>query len=113
MTGDLARALLADLDPLLDVLADRIAERIAARLEAGASAQDDWLSLPDAAAYLGLHRDTLRKRAKAGLVPFEQDGDRCRMYFRRSDLDAWRRAGGGPAWLTSLAKVASTRLPRP
>ncbi len=62
-----------------------------------------------AAERLGIHPDTLRKRAKAGLVPFEQDGPGCRMYFRPSDLDAWRHSGGAIAWRSNLAGQAFGR----
>jgi excisionase family DNA binding protein len=47
-----------------------------------------------AAEYVGVHTDTLRKLAAAGKVPYEQAGPRCKLYFRRSDLDRWRSAVG-------------------
>jgi excisionase family DNA binding protein len=71
--------------------------------------QDDWLDLTRAAEHLGVHPDTLRKRAKAGLVPFEQDGPGCRVYFRRADLDGWRHAGGAPAQRSRMAERVSAR----
>jgi excisionase family DNA binding protein len=49
-----------------------------------------------AAAYLGMHRDTLRKLAAQRAVPVHQDGPGCKLYFRRDELDDWRRAGRGP-----------------
>lgn len=93
---------LALIDDLLDRLADRVADRIVAGLGSQRE-QDAWLDLASAAERLGIHPDTLRKRAKAGLVPFEQDGPGCRMYFRASDLDAWRHSGGTIAWRSNLA----------
>lgn len=96
---------LALVDDLLDRLADRVADRIIAGLGPQRE-QDAWLDLASAAERLGLHPDTLRKRAKAGLVPFEQDGPGCRMYFRPSDLDAWRHLGGAIAWRSNLAGQA-------
>jgi hypothetical protein len=71
--------------------------------------QDGWLDLREAAKYLGLHPDTLGKRARAGLIPLEQDGPGCRMYFRRSDLDASRHAGGAPVRLAHVADLSSKR----
>jgi excisionase family DNA binding protein len=77
---------------VLDVLADRVAERIADRL--GTSEVDAWLTTTGAASYLAMHPDTLRKLASAGLIPYEQDRPGCRMFFRRSALDLWRKGGG-------------------
>jgi excisionase family DNA binding protein len=46
-----------------------------------------------AAAYLGIHRDTLRKLAAQRAIPVHQDGPRCKLYFRRGELDEWRQSG--------------------
>ena len=83
------------LDGLMTVIADRIAEAITARL--ASSVQDvapEWLDSRGAAEYLGLHRDTLRKLAAERAIPAEQDGPGCKLFFLRTDLDEWRRAGG-------------------
>ena len=98
---------------LLDVLIDQLAERVAERLAGRATAshhvepggEDDWLDSRHAADYLGVHRDTLRKLAAERAIPCEQDGPNCKLYFRRSDLHIWRRAGGRPRHLT-LQRVA-------
>lgn len=98
------------LDVLIDQLAERVAERLAAATDARAiesSGQDEWLDSRHAAEYLGVHRDTLRKLAAERAVPSEQDGPGCKLYFRRSDLDGWRRTGGRPRHLaTTLERVA-------
>jgi excisionase family DNA binding protein len=92
---------------LVDRLAERIAFALAERLSADDGDGDDWLDSRHAAEYLGLHRDTLRKLAAERTIPSEQDGPGCKLYFRRSDLDAWRRCGGRPRHLASnLASVA-------
>ena len=87
-----------ELARLLDLLAERVAERVAQRLEGrlGSAYGEDmeWLDASAAANYLGLHRDTLRKLATRRLIPFEQDGPGCKLYFRRDLLDQWRAAGG-------------------
>jgi excisionase family DNA binding protein len=49
-----------------------------------------------AAAYLGVHRDTLRKLAAERAVPVHQDAPGCKLYFRRDELDHWRRSGRAP-----------------
>ena len=83
------------LDELLGQLADLVAERLVARLAAPhADASDEWLDTRRAAEYLGIHRDSLRRIAAADEIPSEQSGAGCKLFFRRSDLDAWRR---GPA----------------
>src|ERR1700691_5510876 len=64
---------MALVDDLLDRLADRVADRIIAGLGPQRE-QDAWLDLASAAERLGLHPDTLRKRAKAGLVPLSRTG---------------------------------------
>ena len=92
---------------LIDQLADRVALVLAERLNADERASDDWLDCRHAAEYLGVHRDTLRKLAAERAIPSEQDGPGCKLYFRRGDLDAWRRGGGRPRHLAvNLATVA-------
>lgn len=77
-------------DELLGHLADLVAERLAVRLVPGAPTADEWLDTRGAAEYLGVHRDTVRRLASERAVPSEQEGAGCKLYFRRSDLDAWR-----------------------
>jgi hypothetical protein len=67
-----------------------LARRVVSGLREADRDRDEWLDLASAARHLRVHPDTLRKRAKRGLVPYEQAGLGCRIYFRRSDLDAWR-----------------------
>lgn len=74
---------------LLAHLADLVAERLTTRLGATADA-DEWLDTRAAAAYLGVHRDTVRRLAAEKVVPSEQEKPGCKLFFRRSDLDAWR-----------------------
>ena len=85
------------LDELLGQLADLVADRLVARLEAPqADAGDEWLDTRRAAEYLGIHRDSLRRLAAERAIPAEQAGAGCKLFFRRSDLDAWRRRGPAP-----------------
>lgn len=88
---------------LADQLADRVAALVTERLAQGNGGQDDWYDSRHAAEYLGVHRDTLRKLAAERTIPTEQDGPGCKLYFRRSDLDAWRRSGRRPRHLASVA----------
>jgi excisionase family DNA binding protein len=95
------------LDQLLAHIADRLAAAITDRLAISDNRPDEWLDSRHAADFLGVHRDTLRKLAAERAIPSEQDGPGCKLYFRRSDLDAWRNGGGRPRHLAStLAAVA-------
>jgi excisionase family DNA binding protein len=95
------------LDQLLAHIADRLAAVITERLVVSDDRPDEWLDSRHAAEYLGVHRDTLRKLAAERAIPSEQDAPGCKLYFRRSDLDAWRHGGGRPRHLaTTLAAVA-------
>ncbi len=82
------------LDELIGQLADEIADRVAARIVAGQPARDGWLDTRGAAAYLGVHRDTIRRLAAESVLPAQQAGARCKLYFRRRDLDDWRSSNG-------------------
>jgi len=109
-TRGAANAALAEssiLETLLDHISDRLAAVIAQRIATTDDRPDEWFDSRHAAEYLGVHRDTLRKLAAERAIPSEQDGPGCKLYFRRSDLDAWRRGGGRPRHLAStLAAVA-------
>jgi excisionase family DNA binding protein len=80
------------LDQLLGRLADLVVERMMERADSSASQKDEWMDARGAATYLGVHRDTLRKLAAQRAVPVHQDGPRCKLYFRRDDLDHWRQS---------------------
>ena len=91
------------LDEFIAELAERVAQRIADKAPAARDSVDEWLDSRHAAEYLGVHRDTLRKLAAERSIPSEQDGPGCKLYFRRSDLDAWRHGGGRPRRLALAA----------
>ena len=95
------------IESLIAQLADRVATVVLARLDAGDGADADWLDSRHAADYLGVHRDTLRKLAAERAIPSEQDGPGCKLFFRRADLDVWRRSGGRPRHLAALTSRAA------
>jgi hypothetical protein len=67
---------------------------------------DAWMTAREAAAYLGFASvHPLHKLTAARTIPFAQDAPGCRLFFKRSDLDDWRRSGG-------LRPVASDAVPR-
>jgi excisionase family DNA binding protein len=82
----------AVVDQLLGRLADLIAERLAGWLnENEEQTADEWMDARGAADYLGLHRDTVRKLAAERGIPVHQEGRGCKLFFRRAELDDWRR----------------------
>jgi excisionase family DNA binding protein len=98
-------------EPLLEALIDGSASRVAAAVATKLPAVEEapageWLDSRTAAAYLGIHRDTLRKLAAERTIPAHQDGPRCKLFFRRCDLDEWRQRGGRVVQLASALDAA-------
>jgi excisionase family DNA binding protein len=73
-----------------------VAERIERLAVQQSAAADEWLDTRHAAQYLGIHRDRVRWLAAEGVIPSEQENTGCKLYFRRSALDAWRCPGSAP-----------------
>ncbi len=101
----------AGLDAVIEILIDEVAQRVAAAvfertIAHREGAQDEWLDSREAAEYLGMHRDTLRRLAAARAIPAEQDGRGCKLHFRRDALDEWRRAGGAARRLSAVVDAA-------
>jgi excisionase family DNA binding protein len=90
IAGDSERALV---DQVLGRLADLVVDRLMKRIGTpGSDHANAWLDARSAAEYLGLHRDTLRKLAAQRAIPTHQVGPGCKLYFRRDELDEWRRS---------------------
>ncbi len=80
------------IDQILGRLADLVVDRLMERSDVQNSGHvSAWLDARAAAEYLGVHRDTLRKLAAQRAIPTHQDGPGCKLYFRRDELDEWRR----------------------
>jgi excisionase family DNA binding protein len=88
-------------DELLGNLADLIADRVLRRIAADREQRDGWLDTRAAADYLGVHRDTIRRLAAEGVIPAQQAGVGCKLYFRRDHLEDWRRTNR-----SSVAQIA-------
>ena len=69
---------------------DALADALAARLNA-ARVDDPWMTSQEAASYLGLSLDALHRLTAARRIPFTQDTPAGRLYFKRAELDSWRR----------------------
>ncbi len=95
------------IDCLISQLVERVAAAVVERLADNGQRDDEWFDSRHAADYLGVHRDTLRKLAAERAIPSEQDGPGCKLYFRRSDLDAWRHGGGRPSHLGAAVRRAA------
>lgn len=54
---------------------------------------DRWIGTREAAAYLGMTAAALHKLTAAKEIPFEQDCPGGKLWFKRSELDRWRRGG--------------------
>lgn len=78
-------------DDAIERIAQRAAEIVAAR--SAPAREDGWLDSKRAAGYLGISLYALHRLTAARCVPFEQAAPGCRCWFKRSDLDAWVRAG--------------------
>lgn len=94
---DLAAALLAELDDdTLATLADRLADRLVPALVPRLNPSqppDSWLDVGQAAEHLSCPRSRIYALVSAQRMPHHKDGSR--LLFRREELDAWVRAGGG------------------
>jgi len=54
--------------------------------------QDGWIRTPEAAKYLGVHIETVRRWAREGVIPAAKLGNRGGFRFRREDLDRFLEA---------------------
>jgi hypothetical protein len=75
----------------------RLAELLAPYLPAPEvpESQDRWMTTREAAEYAGTTPNALRKAMAGREVHFEQDVRGGKAWFKRADIDAWRR-GNGP-----------------
>lgn len=80
-----------DLEHLVQRLGPRLLERLGPQVAGGD--EDRWLSTRDAATYLGLTSNALHKLTAARAIPFEQETAGGKCWFKRSELDVWRRGG--------------------
>lgn len=78
-------------DQALDLLVESLVPRLAAALTSVSADEDRWLRAKEAAVYLGLSVAALHKFTAARTIPFEQDCRGGKLWFKRSELDAWRR----------------------
>ena len=49
--------------------------------------QSGWIRTPEAAKYIGVHIETIRRWAREGAIPAAKLGNRGGFRFKREDLD--------------------------
>ena len=104
VASDADRALI---DQILGRIADLVVDRLMERTDSQSSDHTSaWLDARGAAEYLGVHRDTLRKLAAQRAIPTHQDGPGCKLFFRRDELDEWRRSAR-PMRAAAVLRAAS------
>jgi hypothetical protein len=94
----LARALLAELAADPEALRELAAEIAPYLPRTPAVDEGGWLDTRRAAEYAGCSVNALHRAMASRDVDFSQDCPGGKAYFRRSDIDAWRR-GGAPSTL--------------
>ena len=87
-SGRAIAAIIAGDEGGLRALAELLAPFLPER-DAGES--DPWMDSREAAAYAGTTRDSLHKAMAAREVHFEQECRGGKAWFKRADIDAWRR----------------------
>jgi hypothetical protein len=84
-------------------LAELLAPYIPTPAPAAPAEPDRWLTTREAAEYAGTSTNSLHKAMAAREVHFEQDLPGGRAWFRRADIDAWRRGERPPAGVRRAA----------
>jgi hypothetical protein len=77
-------------------LAELLAPYMTVLAPAASVEPDRWMNSREAAEYAGTTRYSLQKAMAAREVHFEQDAPGGKAWFKREDIDAWRR-GERPA----------------
>ena len=108
----MARAILAELADDAEALGELAAALAPYLPQPAAGDEDRWLSTREAALYLGLSVNALHRLTAAREIPFEQDAPGSKCWFLKSELMAWRRAGGAQASLTSAPARTAARPAR-
>jgi excisionase family DNA binding protein len=85
----------AVVDDLVAAVAERVLDTLT--LPDHAAPWPEWMSVESAARYMDVSPERLRKLVARREVPFHQEGRRCRVLFRRRDLDEWLNSLRQPA----------------
>jgi excisionase family DNA binding protein len=75
-------------DEVVEAIALRAAQIVVERLQVESQAWPEWMGIETAAKYLDVSVERVRKLQARRQLPFHQEGPGCRVFFRRSELDA-------------------------
>ncbi len=77
-------------DEQIEALAVLVAERLKGMRQTadGTAPLSEWLDVKEAALYLGVKPERVRKLRARGVLPSYQEAPGCRVFFRRGELDA-------------------------
>jgi excisionase family DNA binding protein len=78
---------------LVEAIADQVEATLRQRGAIAPADEDRWLNVESAAAHIDCKVSRIYALTSAGRIPHHHDGSR--LVFRRSELDAWIRRGGG------------------
>jgi hypothetical protein len=76
---------------LLETFAEALAPRLEQLLVSEPDEEDCWMDSEQAAVHLGMTKNAIYKLTSGRQIPFQQEGPGCKLFFRRSELDRWRR----------------------
>jgi excisionase family DNA binding protein len=77
-------------DADVERIAARVVELLRAEKIGGQKSEDRWMTSAEAAEHLGLSLHALRHLVARRAIPYVQDRPGARIFFRASQLDAWR-----------------------
>src|SRR5579864_8066741 len=80
-----------DLSALAAELRDQLREELLAELRRDGERWPEYMDVKTAAAYLGVSVQRVRKLKDRRAIPYFQEAENCRVFFKRSDLDEWMR----------------------
>jgi excisionase family DNA binding protein len=75
--------------PLEAVLDDAALAAIAAAISPTDTTWQEWFNVEDAAAYMDVSPERVRKLIARRAIAFSQEGPGCRVFLRRTDLDTY------------------------
>ena len=81
----------------VEVITERAAALVLERLHGSTpdSGWPEWLDVKTAARYLGCEVGAVRKLYERRKVPHYQEGNGCKVWLRRSEIDAYMEGQGG------------------
>lgn len=76
-------------DAIEQLVDERVEQQLATTTDGHADMWPEWMSVETAARYLDVSEERVRKLKDRRAIPYYQEGRGCRLFLRRSELDAW------------------------